>query len=681
MRFESSRRAARALALAFAACFGAAGSVHAADKAPGAIPAEDFFKHPAMKDAALSPSGRQMAVLLAGAKGRIVLGVVDLEDRSKSRVVAAAADGDVYRFQWVNDQRLIFGVYDLDSPIGIEVGAAWYAVGADGSNFRRLVKPYRAVREGGRITSRELEENHSFLRTLKDGSDDVIFRSHHWNARHESTGSTLVRLNTLTGVSQAITLGAPAGAGRWVVDTQGRPRAVVAYEGDVSRLYWRNLDKDAWELLDQSRRYEHRFSPLAVDADGSLLVNALRSDAANTQALFRYDIAKRKAEAQPLLGLAGFDFEGQLITNPAGAVLGAHYLSDAHGTAWFDAAWRRVQERVDQLLPATANRLDCARCDATVTRVLVRAASDRQAPAYWLYDLKADKLEPVGAERPWIEPKAMAERQFHRIKARDGLEIPLYVTQPRGKGPFPAVVLVHGGPIVRGGDWEWEAEAQFLASRGYLVIAPEFRGSAGFGEHHKRAGFRQWGLAMQDDLADAATWAVKQGLADGGRICIAGGSYGGYASLMGLVRHPELYRCAVNLAGVTDIELMYTLTESDSTEPWQRYGMPELIGDRVKDAAQLAATSPIQQAAKIRNPVLMAYGNADRRVPIAHGTRFRDAVAAHNSQVEWVVYSDEGHGLIQVKNNVDFWQRVERFLARHLQSPAAATAAARSSGG
>jgi dipeptidyl aminopeptidase/acylaminoacyl peptidase len=183
---------------------------------------------------------------------------------------------------------------------------------------------------------------------------------------------------------------------------------------------------------------------------------------------------------------------------------------------------------------------------------------------------------------------------------------------------------------------------------------------------HFRAGFKQWGLAMQDDVADAALWAVEQKLADRSRICIAGASYGGHATLMGLVRHPELYRCGVNWVGITDIELMYSIHWSDISRMSKRYGMPHMIGDREKDAAPFAATSPLKQAAKITQPLLMAYGGSDRRVPIEHGTRFRDAATQHNQNVEWIVYGDEGR-FLRVKNRVDFWTRVEKFLARQLQ--------------
>ena len=230
------------------------------------------------------------------------------------------------------------------------------------------------------------------------------------------------------------------------------------------------------------------------------------------------------------------------------------------------------------------------------------------------------------------------------------------------------VVLVHGGPWVRGGEWEWEPQSQFLASRGYVVIEPEFRGSVGFGFKHFRSSWKQWGLTMQDDVADAAQWAIKQGYADPKRVCIAGASYGGYATLMGLIRNPELFRCGVEWVGVTDIDLMYSITWSDASDRWKRYGMPRMVGDRKQDAAQLAATSPIKLADKVTQPLLMAYGGVDERVPIEHGTQFRDAVRKTNQKVEWVVYADEGHGWLLPANRIDFWTRVERFLDKNLKN-------------
>jgi len=277
----------------------------------------------------------------------------------------------------------------------------------------------------------------------------------------------------------------------------------------------------------------------------------------------------------------------------------------------------------------------------------------------------------VGADRlhvSGVKPAQMGERNFFRIQARDGLSIPLYVTLPPGRstGPLPTIVFVHGGPWVRGVTWEWSGEAQFLASRGYAVLEPEFRGSLGYGFKLFEAGWRQWGLAMQDDLADAAKWAIDKGIADPKRIGIGGASYGGYATLMGLIKNPELFRCGFEWVGVTDIDLMYSLARSDMSDEVRTYEFPRIVGDRYKDADQLRETSPLANASRLSQPLLMASGGLDRRVPREHGIKFRDAVSATNRNVEWIEYPDEGHGWYKDDDNIDFWNRVERFLQENL---------------
>jgi dipeptidyl aminopeptidase/acylaminoacyl peptidase len=266
-----------------------------------------------------------------------------------------------------------------------------------------------------------------------------------------------------------------------------------------------------------------------------------------------------------------------------------------------------------------------------------------------------------------IDPKTQSEMDFVKVTARDGLRIPTYITFPVGKPKknLPMIVLVHGGPWVRGQSWGWDREVQFLASRGYAVIEPQFRGSTGFGMEHFKKGWKQWGLAMQDDLADAAQWAINEGIADPKRICIAGASYGGYAATMGLIMHPELFRCAVNWVGVTDIDLLFSPIWSDINEESKRYGMKTMIGDPEKDGAQFKATSPIVNAHKIKQPILLAYGERDERVPIIHGTKLRDALKVHNQNVEWIAYENEGHSWARTETKIDFWTRVEQFLTKH----------------
>jgi dipeptidyl aminopeptidase/acylaminoacyl peptidase len=348
-------------------------------------------------------------------------------------------------------------------------------------------------------------------------------------------------------------------------------------------------------------------------------------------------------------------------------------LSDARSTAWFDAGMKALQQRIDSALPATINLVTPAE-RAETPWVLVESYSDVQPHMWNLFNAETGVVNKIGESYPKLDPRQMGVQEALRYKARDGLEIPAWLTLPHGstRKNLPLVVLVHGGPYVRGGSWGWNADAQFLASRGYAVLEPEYRGSTGFGDRHFRAGWKQWGLKMQDDIADGAKWAIAQGIVDPKRICIAGASYGGYATLMGLLNDPALFKCGIDWVGVTDIGLLYTghwSSDSDTTEAYKRYGMPEMVGDMVKDAAQLKATSPLEQAARIKQPLLLAYGGSDYRVPIYHGRKFYDAVKQHNPDVEMVVYDEEGHGWYLPKNRIDFWGRVEKFLEKNIGKP------------
>ena len=404
--------------------------------------------------------------------------------------------------------------------------------------------------------------------------------------------------------------------------------------------------------------------PRYLDADGKLYVRA--HGGGDKSALYIYDPATRSLSAKPVLASPEFDLDPGFVSTDRG-LLGLRYTIDAEVTEWLDPGMKAVQAAVDRLLPSTANRISIPR-RAETSYVLVESFSDVQPTMFKLYDTRTRKLVELGAIIPAIPPASLGTTDMVHYKARDGMPIPAYLTVPAGRAKknLPMVVLVHGGPWLRGGSWSWNPEVQFLASRGYVVLQPEFRGSAGFGSRHFKAGWKQWGLAMQNDVADGARWAIASGLADPKRICIAGGSYGGYAALMGLINDPELFKCGIDWAGVTDIGLMYSVHWSDIPDDYKRYGMPVLVGDRIADAAQLKAASPLDNAARIRQPLLMAYGGWDMRVPIVHGEKLRDAVRQHNDKVEWVVYPNEGHGWSKPENQVDFWTRVEAFLQRNL---------------
>lgn len=657
------------IAVAFAAWFG--GAAHASADAPSAPPpAQSFFRHADINAAELSPSGRWLAIT-TGANGvRMGLVVVDLEHKVPPAVVGQFGDADVRSLDWVNDDWLVFNVVDLKSGLGDQrFNGGLFSVRRDGRDFRRLVRPHRNFVQSERVVGHPpLEYNHVLLSVPDTGGDEVIVGEFSWDARGDLNRIHPIRLNVTTGRSSPIAAGAPDRVRRWLFDPRGEARVAMRYSRGEEEIFWRGPGETTWRLLIRQSEVAGTFQPVSVDAAGQLFVTTIgpRGEAV----LARFDFAADAPEPEPLVSAPGFDFRGSLITDrTAPRALGVRVNTDAESTVWFDPHLKKVQVIADARFPGRVNQLSCHACTPG-SNVLVYSHSDQDPGGYWIYRAGGDAWESVGKRRPDIDPKRMAQLDLHRIKSRDGHDLPVWVTVPPGKAatPRPAVVLVHGGPWVRGGYWGWDADAQFLASRGYVVIEPEFRGSLGYGFAHFQRGWKQWGTTMQDDVADALQWAVAKGLVDGKRACIAGASYGGYATLMSLVRHPDLYRCGVAWVAVSDPRLlMADVWRSDIPPEARRYSLPEMIGDPEKDSELLKAATPSERVREIRAPLLMAFGREDRRVPLEHGTRMRDAMRAAGQAPEWIVYDDEAHGWLKVENRIDFWQRVELFLDKHLR--------------
>ncbi len=647
-----------------------------------ALPVEDFFRPAHYGDAALSPDGKQLAIATREAGGRGGVLLVNVEDPSKSQILGQGEDITVANIAWVNDHRLIYTV--IRGAIGqqYDLMGSVFAADTDGGKVRKLISNNTgSASEFVGQLDRILDWRWNVLRTLRDGSDDIIVQGALFDGSGQFREMRLGRLDTRNGLLTSLSAHAPEHATNWWVNAAGGIQAVRAIDHEVERIFVPRGESggEDWHAIASGNAYTGRgmrFTALGEGVAGKLwVVGSDPERKVDTTVLAELDLAHPEAAPHVILSLPGFDFQGHpIVDSVQHRLLGVAYENDAHGTLWLDDGMRSLQAEIDKKLPATVNQILCTNC-LNAPALLVRAESDRQAPVWLRFDRATHALTLLLRSRDWLDPRQMGRRDFLRFKARDGLQIPVMVTHPPGPAQpkRPAVVLVHGGPWARGthwADWGWHAEAQFLASRGYVVIEPEFRGSTGYGGKLFAAGFKQWGLAMQDDVSDAMDFAVAQGWVDPLRVCIGGASYGGYATLMGLAKETERYRCGFEWVGVSDIELMYSISWSDASEAWKTYGMPQLVGDRVRDAEQLKATSPIALANRIRQPLLLAYGGQDRRVPLKHGEAFRDAVKVHNAQVEWVVYDNEGHGWQALPTNVDFWSRVERLLARTIGDPA-----------
>jgi dipeptidyl aminopeptidase/acylaminoacyl peptidase len=623
---------------------------------------EDLFRNAQYREMRLSPDGRFIAALVP-LKGRSNLAVIDLQE-GKAIPLTGWTDLDVLRFEWVNDKRLVIVSADLraglspDDQFFAGTGGI-YAVDRDGSNFREIVAaPLRQAKEG-----KWHPVFAKLIGPLHDGSNDVLIQT----AKSRTDPLHMSRVDTVSGRSQTLTYDMPGDLAIAVPDASGVLRAVLTENADASRqtLWFREAADKPWVRLDEFETLSpDAIRPVAFDASGTTLY-VLSSRGRKTTALFGYDLAKRQL-GEELIGHPEADIrKGDLhFSTKTHELLGVTVDTGKPETVWLDERWAKAQATVDASLPNRINWLS-GQADG---RLLVASTSDTTPVEFYLYDVQAARLQEVGRSQPWIDPQQMANTRTLRYAARDGLSIPAYLTLPKGAQAhgLPLVVLVHGGPWARD-EWGFDPEVQLLASRGYAVLQPEFRGSTGFGWRHFSASFKQWGLSMQDDLDDGVAELARQGIVDPHRVCVMGASYGGFAVLSALARDPGRYRCGIDIVGVSDPALFFSIARSDmSDSKWIKRNAKVMIGDPDKDAATYARISPLQNAAAIKAPVLMAYGGDDYRLPIEHGERMRDALQRNGGQVEWMLFPDESHGFLKEESRYRLYHAVERFLARNL---------------
>ena len=641
---------------------------------PGDIPVQAFFRHAEYSQMSLSPDGKKLAALRP-IKGRTNLVIIDFQTR-KSNAVTGFDDFDVVDFTWISSDRLYFRIADQQVVSGSQRMEGAFAVDVDGKNVLDLTYPLE------RATGRRFVQVHSvnpefrILSRTFDGSGEVIAQIFGRSQRY----GDVYRFNTRTGKYKLLTTKSPDNVLHWVVDRNLEPRIAVRHEErtDPSKprqqTIWHRAGEAApWEMIGVASTGENEgtTSPIAFDFDNKTLYVS-SSVGGDRAAIFTYDIeAKKLGEkllSHPLVDLG----PGLIFSQKKKSLLGMRYNPQLPTTTWFDQDLARLQEMIDKALPDGTNLITVA--DENDQYLLIYSVSDTNPGGYFLYNVVTKKLQELSQSREWLPAALMSKRTFIKYKARDGTEIPAWVTTPNnsdGKN-LPLVVHIHGGPWTRafsGIQWGRWPDAQFLASRGYLVLEPEPRGSTGFGRKHYTSSFKQWGLTMQDDITDGALHLVGEGRADKNRMCLYGGSYGGYATLQGLVKDPELWRCGVATVAVTDLEVLQSTWWSDtaSQSDYFETDFKRLVGDQVRDREQFQRTSPAKNADKIKAPVLLAMGKEDRRVPIIHGSTMVAAMKKAGKPIEYVEYAGEGHGFNKSENVNDFYSRMERFLAEHLK--------------
>ena len=612
-----------------------------------------FAKYP-YREATLSPNGQFLAVALER-NGRYNAGVIDLATQKVTHLTNFDKS-DVIQITWQNDTRLIIRIGDLRNGLGeadTQYGLA--AISRDASDVRQIQRSFGPSRAA----------SVRLLQIIPNTNEVLLV------AQERTIHSTDVyRFDTLTGKKTLLTYDSPGDVWYWVADYDGVPRAALTgdLDHDKSALYVRNSATDPWRKIEEAGLGRLTTTPVGFSPDGRTLYLEARGDS-DLVGLYEYDIASDKRTG-PTVRLPDRDINATFVRNLRDRKLyGMRYDDDTPSAIWFDAEWAKMQKSVDAALPGTVNRLQ-----KSDDRWLVIASSDRNPGEVYLLDAKSMKMEKVFSYAPTIDPSRMSPMKWVRYKARDGMTIPALLTVPKGAEgkAVPLIVDIHGGPNVPAEVWRFQREVQFLASRGYAVLQPQFRGTEGFGWKFESAGFRKWGDEMQDDLEDGALWAVAQGIADPDKICFYGASYGGYAAMWGAIKNAKVIKCAVAYAGVSSIDYMFDNAQTDMSQLAEKSTlMMERIGDPKAERDRFKRVNPLDNAERVGVPIFLAYGALDVRVPIVHGTAFKAALDKYNKPYEWVVYNDEAHGFQRDDHLFDFYHRIEKFLAKYLGSPSA----------
>ena len=635
--------------------------------------AEVYGALPAARLARLSPNGRYLA-LIAPVGGRDALVVRDLDGLEKPVVIPTGSYEPDW-FVWKSDRRLVLSLrfHSLRNPLRPTVDTRLIALDADGGNLVELVKPSQFSTYVPQIQDKVVS-------LLPADKDHILIELPALERNPNQSGLTgsvvqvgslesrvkypeVVSVDINTGQLRTV-LRQRAWVVSWRADADGVVRLGRTLRDKTLGIEVRESPDGAWSSIQSFEINKGRvFVPVGFLENDSRRLYVISNHQGGPGALYEFDVPTatfvRTVAANPRGNVEAIEQEGRLLG----------YRLAAYGSpVYLDSRFAREARVINGALPDSRNDIIDRSTDGK--RILLRVARDNEPPDFWLLDRSGGKAElsPLVSSYPGLEAGQIAATRAVSYRARDGLLIPALLTLPPGSAPAaaqrsarPFVILPHGGPTshdVPGFNYL----VQFLASRGYGVLQPQFRGSTGYGAAFESAGLQQWGLAMQDDLTDGTRWLIEQKLADPARIAIVGASYGGYAALMGLVKEPGLYRCAAAIAPVTDLNL---LLDSDFHFLWSDLNMPR-IG---MDSALLDRTSPARNAERIQAPLLLVHGRKDDTVPVAQTERMENAMRRAGKTFDMLYLQEADHYLSRGDDRITTLQALERFLAKNLNAP------------
>jgi dipeptidyl aminopeptidase/acylaminoacyl peptidase len=616
---------------------------------------EVFGSMPAQSEAVLSPDGLWLAWLdRTEAKPRVVM--FDVSGRKVQRILAVPERVKLRDLVWHDNETLLIILSETsESKVSDEVSSEYFrTIAQDVSGGDGRMLPMNPMADDG---PNKHDAMLAYLVAAHISKPHTVIMSTGYPCR------CLWEVDTRTGKGIIARRGNEFTAA-WIVDRDGR--AVVREDWDWHHHAYRLLALGA-EESDKPREI------LRKDDSEHPTLGGLLADGTAVVVLAANGRAHQAAWALPLDGSPArliaedpdADITSVYMDRHTGAIVGVFVSGSVTNVHWLDPLAQRRQEVLQRSFPGREVTIYGSTVDGTKT--LARVETPSNPPVYYLVDFATHRADIAAEEYPALAGVGLGDVKEISYKARDGTAIPAYLTTPAAMptAPMPLVVLPHGGPQAR--DYlRFDWLTQFLASRGYAVLQPQFRGSTGFGDAFREAGYRQWGGLMQDDVTDGVRAMVEQGIADPHRICIVGASYGGYAALAGAAFTPDLYSCAVSISGVTDLPALmresvpiYGGALSTSLSVWKaRIGAP--------NDSNLAAKSPINAVKSIKVPVLIIYGTGDGVVPNEQSARMVYALQSAGKSVTVSILQGEDHWLSRTQTRVQVLKELDAFLSKHL---------------
>jgi dipeptidyl aminopeptidase/acylaminoacyl peptidase len=604
------------------------------EQMPRLIPMEDFFKNPESTGYDLSPDGEHVAFLKPW-QNRLNVHVQKIGEEEVTRITSAT-ERDIAGYIWANNERIAY-VQDTAGDENFRV----YAVDIDGADSKELT-PFEKVRA-------------SIIDELENDPEHMLIDMNKRDARVFD----VYRININTGQMEMIAQN-PGNITGWMTDHDGKLRIALTTDGVNTSVLYRDSEKDDFQTL-ITTSFKETLNPLFFTFDNKNLYVASNLGR-DKEAIYEYDV-KNKKNIRLLYEHPEVDVNSLMKSDKRKKITGTYYYTEKLHYHFFDEDREQLQAELEKRLPGVEVRVYSMSKDET--KVLVRTYSDRSLGAYYYLNRGTNEFMKLVDVSPWLNEDELSEMKPVSYTSRDGLTIHGYLTLPKGFKPknLPVIILPHGGPWSRD-TWGFIPEVQFLANRGYAVLQMNFRTSTGYGRKFWEAGFRQNGLAIQDDITDGVKWLIDQGIADSERVGIMGGSYGGYCTLAGLAFTPDLYACGVDYVGISS---WFTILEGIPPywEPMKEM-FYEMVGHPEKDKELLEKTSPLFHADKIKAPLFVAQGANDPRVNKIESDQIVEAVKKQGVEVEYMVKENEGHGFRNEENRFDFYRAVGKFLAKHL---------------